>query len=425
MPRSFGVVVVVALMTWALLGMLAGRALGNHVQCGDVITQDTTLDSDLVDCPGDGIVIGADGVTLDLNGHTVDGDVDPSDFLGCDTGIVNGRSDNCAGYPGPRGHSGVTVKNGAVRQFAFGVQAVAGDANSLLRLRVSGSSSFAAISTLYLSNSLIEGTQAFDNRGAGIGLYEPSERNRLVRNVVARNGGHGIEMASAEFNRLEGNVVFENFGDGIHASDARDNLLRGNRVFANGGDGMELSDGVFDNLIERNRVWDNALAGILLMEGAHRNRVVANTVFENALETSADESHGGVVLWEGHDDLFADNRVFENGGAGGIAMTDAHDNVIARNHVMRNTADGIEVGPTFHDPSNILVEANRAQGNGDDGIDVEAPGTTVTTNLAAGNLDLGIEAVPGVIDGRANRAFHNGNPLQCLNVVCGPARGGP
>jgi parallel beta-helix repeat protein len=168
MPRSFGVVVVVALMMWALLGVLAGRALGNHVQCGDVITQDTTLDPDLADCPGDGIVIGADGVTLDLNGHTVDGDVDPSDFLGCDTGVVNGRFDNCAGYPGPRGHSGVTVEDGTVRQFAFGVQAVAADANSLLRLRVSSSSSFAAISTIYLSSSVIEGNRAQGNGDDGI-----------------------------------------------------------------------------------------------------------------------------------------------------------------------------------------------------------------------------------------------------------------
>ncbi len=36
-------------------GVVTDVALANHVQCGDVITQDTRLDSDLVDCPGDGI----------------------------------------------------------------------------------------------------------------------------------------------------------------------------------------------------------------------------------------------------------------------------------------------------------------------------------------------------------------------------------
>jgi hypothetical protein len=41
-----------------------------HVGCGDTITTDTTLESDLVNCPNNGIVIGADNITLDLNGHT-------------------------------------------------------------------------------------------------------------------------------------------------------------------------------------------------------------------------------------------------------------------------------------------------------------------------------------------------------------------
>ena len=71
MPRFLGLVVgALAVMLFALQG---GQAFAAHVTCGDVITQDTTLDSDLIDCPGDGLVIGADGVTLDLGGHTVDG----------------------------------------------------------------------------------------------------------------------------------------------------------------------------------------------------------------------------------------------------------------------------------------------------------------------------------------------------------------
>ena len=68
-------------------------------------------------CPNKGIVIRADDVTLDLNGHTIDGD--GTEFAGCankhafcDVGILND------------GHDGVTVKHGSVRQFAFGVFAV-------------------------------------------------------------------------------------------------------------------------------------------------------------------------------------------------------------------------------------------------------------------------------------------------------------
>ncbi|MDQ4132332.1 MAG: hypothetical protein M3179_03805 [Actinomycetota bacterium] len=36
-------------------------------------TQDTVLDAELGPCPGNGIVIGANHITLDLNGRTVFG----------------------------------------------------------------------------------------------------------------------------------------------------------------------------------------------------------------------------------------------------------------------------------------------------------------------------------------------------------------
>jgi hypothetical protein len=64
------------------------------------------------------------------------------------------------------------------------------------------------------------------------------------------------------------------------------------------------------------------------------------------------------------------------------------------------------------------VERNTANSNGDNGIDVAAPGTMVTANTANDNTDLGIKAVPGVIDGGGNKASANGNPAQCLNVRC-------
>jgi hypothetical protein len=46
---------------------------GGTVGCGDTITKSTRLTANLVDCPTVGLVIAADGITLDLNGHRVDG----------------------------------------------------------------------------------------------------------------------------------------------------------------------------------------------------------------------------------------------------------------------------------------------------------------------------------------------------------------
>ena len=68
--------------------------------------------------------------------------------------------------------------------------------------------------------------------------------------------------------------------------------------------------------------------------------------------------------------------------------------------------------------TNTLVQGNLVTGAGDDGIDVDAPGTIIRVNTAVNNGDLGIEAVAGVIDGGGNRASGNGNLLQCTNVTC-------
>ena len=83
-------------------------------KCGDTITADMTLHRNLVNCPNNGIVIGADNITLDLNYHTIDGDGRSThgcnpDTEFCDVGVAN------------FGHDGVTVVHGSLRQFGGGV----------------------------------------------------------------------------------------------------------------------------------------------------------------------------------------------------------------------------------------------------------------------------------------------------------------
>ena len=61
--RSF-----LAMLALAFAGGLAfgaGQASASHVSCGDTITADTTLDSDLLNCPNNGILIGADARVFD------------------------------------------------------------------------------------------------------------------------------------------------------------------------------------------------------------------------------------------------------------------------------------------------------------------------------------------------------------------------
>jgi hypothetical protein len=85
--------------------------------------------------------------------------------------------------------------------------------------------------------------------------------------------------------------------------------------------------------------------------------------------------------------------------------------------------DGIHFGREMMDPDTHIqvseLRGNRTDRNGDDGIDVRSDKVALVANRASSNFDLGIEAIAGVLDGGGNRAFGNGNPLQCVSIACG------
>ena len=103
-----------------------------------------------------------------------------------------------------------------------------------------------------------------------------------------------------------------------------------------------------------------------------------------------------------------------------MGAIESYNTRLVRNRMEGNGLDGILMGG---DAFGTIVERITANGNGDDGIDIDSDEnpllpTEVTRNTANDNGDLGIEAVAWTRDGGGNRAFGNGNPLQCLNIVC-------
>jgi hypothetical protein len=107
--RATGLTVVATAAV--MLGAGGGMSLASApLACGDTITADVTLTADLTGCQDNGLVIGADNVTLDLNGHTIGGDGAP--FASCQDGV-----DCDVGVDNSAGHSGLRVTGGSVRGF--------------------------------------------------------------------------------------------------------------------------------------------------------------------------------------------------------------------------------------------------------------------------------------------------------------------
>ena len=114
-------------------------------------------------------------------------------------------------------------------------------------------------------------------------------------------------------------------------------------------------------------------------------------------------------------------------GPRAASSSSGSDNAIVGNRVLNNPllfgsqpnqgfGDGILVNAFS---AHTLLRANRADGNGDDGIDVRDSTARLGDNTASTNGDFGIDAVAGVTDLGGNTASGNGNPLQCRNVFCG------
>ncbi len=251
---------VIGLSAAALIGTTvvvgAGPAAAAHVTCGQTIMVSTTLDGDVGPC-AQGLVIGADNVTLNLNGFTLRGTAAQGEGPGV---LVSGRT-------------GVTVTNGTITQFDTGVAIEGGSGNTVTRTyllgnrgggdygegvlvfnstgntitfnKIENNGPFGGISLLVASNNLVENNEILNNNmsttnTSGIRLENIGQRasngNTIRRNVVSGSALDGIQLfAGASNNTITTNYVIGNNRDGITAfAGARGNLIEGNQVFNNG-----------------------------------------------------------------------------------------------------------------------------------------------------------------------------------------------
>jgi hypothetical protein len=451
----------------AVVGVLALAASAEAasppaaLHCGQTLTHNVKLTADLLDCPGDGLVIGADEITVDLNGHTIDG-VPAS---GCDSpeafrsGVRNS------------GHDGVTVERGTVQQFDFGVDAgsmsdsrfhdlVLRD-NRFAGIDLGTSQGPAAMARNLVDHNRIAGVSCGggiglntgqENRfahneienvaGGGIGVCcgGPGDRNVVDHNRIAGTGTHGILVFISGSSRVAGNVLSD---IGLDPSDRGDAIM------------VDLSSNavVTDNRVTRAHWPGIFVAGCIPLCGEEPVPTGVR-VERNTLEQTGD----GIFLFNTDDDVVRGNSVTRAGSLGdpnsfgvgvllnGVSDTvvranaiadsrgigagivvglppefgplprPVHGNVVTRNLVTGQHADGIFVAPVAQD---TILARNTANDNAADGIHVLSPSTLLRRNVADGNGAFGIEAVDGVIDAGGNEASGNGNPAQCTGVACG------
>jgi parallel beta-helix repeat protein len=397
--RLFAVMALacVTAVSSALGTALVEPALASTVSCGDTITTDTTLHRDLINCTGGGLVIGANDITLNLNGHTIDGN-------DADVGVNN-----------PAGHSGVVIKGGAIREFDIGVLVADASDDVLRELAISNST--VGVLLEHVTNTRIANDRVSDNRFYGIVLVNASEHNQIRGSTVSGSAfSPAVGLNDSDQNRVEKNVI-EGSDEGLQILNGAENDVRENAMSHNLGTAISVDQGSAGNRVDENLITDNG-DGITTGE-ASNTRISRNVVMRSGFYGAPDAGGFGILI-SGSDDNTVDRNVVAAGRGPAIYVASLETaeisdrNVISSNIANSTLDDGILVDAA----TDTLIRSNRADRNGDDGIEVHAPATTLVRNSANRNHDLGINAVPGVTDGGGNHAFGNGNPAQCLNVAC-------
>jgi parallel beta-helix repeat protein len=440
--------------------VLAPGAHADQIVCGQVLTRSTTITNSLAACAGDGLVIGASGITVDLNGHTIQG-------TGLGVGITN------------NGHDDVTIRNGAVLDFDHGVLLNPGtERNSVTGLTLSRNE-WSAVQLNAASGNNLAQNKLNEMGDIGLLLTNGASDNAIRGNVVGTGAGDSfvVQMGSNR-NWFEGNVVEVSAGQALRVTDSSNTMVLANEFAGSSDMGITMTAAP-NSVVQANKLGGGGDAGVLLQGGTASvvrfnafgrssdagvilHHMTNSLVKGNALTSAGDAA---IVLRDGSSDIRVIDNTASNASDAGIFISDGAGNTVrgnvltnnahgieldsgrqnrvefntmeanlgfamevsesTGNTIFGNTADGNLVGGIWvdHGATGNTVEGNAARGNGGDGISVVSAGTMVTYNLARNNQGWGITADPGVIDGGRNGASGNAEPAQCQLIVCNDGSG--
>jgi parallel beta-helix repeat protein len=213
--------------------------------CGQVITQNVILTSNLDCADSDGLIVNANDIVVDLNGHTISGpDTDSQEKTSSKVGIMVPNYNN------------VVVQDGTIQGFQAGIL-------------MTGS-----------QNVEIKGIVSKDNQ---IGLFSTGASIVNAHLSILMNNQIGIAAHSTQQPTLENNIIYQNTMAGITLVNTDNGVVTLNSI-------TESGDGLYvDNQSNNNNVnFNNVLLNTIDLNNANGLPVNtnANTYDQNNCMTS-------------------------------------------------------------------------------------------------------------------------------------------
>lgn len=237
-------IVVALLSVAAFAGGATSGAMAQELECGAEVTSNVTLAAPLTGC-STGLVIGADGITIDLNGYAIEG-------MGAHTG---------SGIEA-LGRSGITIKNGDIRGFDTGVRFVGVNGSIIKSLTIRNTNRGISLGNYQIpdadsSFNEIRGN-TITNSSSGI-FMEVSHGNRVLKNSLMNNSSFGVFCFAGQENHIEKNDALEN-GIGIELISCTETSLLKNVASGNRGTGIWRQES--PGIVQKNSANDNGGLGI-------------------------------------------------------------------------------------------------------------------------------------------------------------------
>jgi hypothetical protein len=307
-------------LTFCLLVAVTGhRAFA--LSCGDNVTTDTTLTTDLGPCPGNGLAV--DGitahVTISLNGHRIIGS-------GTGTGIVLGATNPGVTIKGPgtiTNFSGAIAMGSAalnvvVDHLTFaGNQGGIGMNGSLGPIEIRHNT---FIGGQKAQNAINYGDQGgvfihhnFISKFSGPAILILGETSSIIEDNVISLNQTGIESADPSFsgcNEIRRNLITLNSGDGINfgtpdsesfeanVASTPKCVIEKNTVSFNRGSGIAVTGGDFGVQIKQNSVFLNGADGIAVFNASPGSiEITGNTVLGNTPDDLFWNGSGAGACW--------------------------------------------------------------------------------------------------------------------------------
>jgi hypothetical protein len=275
--RATRLFVVLFILTGSMISVVPRAAAASITQCGTTVYSDVTLKFDLSCVNVSGVIVGAEGITIDLNGHKLTGD----------------RTSNRYGIENTGSFFDVTVKNGTLSNFDLGIYVDGGDP------------------TYGFTNGMtVRDVAAVNNTNSGIWIFGAFARV-ISSEVSSNDGGAGIEIygdtAKVEFSNVFDNGFSGIFIDGDYAR------VASSRIKRNGQDGVFIRGAL--PVVTSSIASFNARDGIYIEGGAARVRASkASRNGNDGVEVSGNAAKiGRLSGGPSSDKNQADNNGFDDG----------------------------------------------------------------------------------------------------------------